>query len=118
MEWRNAVTDLTEQGVPAFETAAPMLSPLLKAEMAERDVRSKDRHGCQLRGMAEGKAEADKFRALMQRNHPDIDIQDNTSERPYARVPIWEKLRDASDDYKAITRTRAHQALRRTSATH
>jgi hypothetical protein len=45
--------------------------------------------------MVEGKAEADKFRELMQRNHPDIDIQDNTSERPYARVPIWEKLGEA-----------------------
>lgn len=35
-----AVTDLTEQGAPAFETAVPMLSQLLKAEMAEREVRS------------------------------------------------------------------------------
>ena len=31
-----AVTDLTEQGAPAFEAAVPMLSQLLKAEMAER----------------------------------------------------------------------------------
>jgi DNA replication protein DnaC len=35
-----AVTDLTEQGAPAFEAAVPMLSQLLKAEMAEREVRS------------------------------------------------------------------------------
>ena len=35
-----AVTDLTEQGAPAFEAAMPMLSQLLKAEMAEREVRS------------------------------------------------------------------------------
>lgn len=35
-----AVTDLTEQGAPAFESAVPMLSQLLKAEMAEREVRS------------------------------------------------------------------------------
>jgi DNA replication protein DnaC len=35
-----AVTDLTEQGAPAFETSVPMLSQLLKAEMAEREVRS------------------------------------------------------------------------------
>ena len=35
-----AVSDLTEQGAPAFETAVPILSQLLKAEMAEREVRS------------------------------------------------------------------------------
>lgn len=35
-----AVADLVEQGAPAFETALPMLSQLLKAEMAEREVRS------------------------------------------------------------------------------
>jgi len=35
-----AVTDLAEQGAPAFEAAVPMLSQLLKAEMAEREVRS------------------------------------------------------------------------------
>jgi len=35
-----AVTDLAEQGAPAFETAVPTLSQLLKAEMAEREVRS------------------------------------------------------------------------------
>jgi len=35
-----AVGDLIEQGAPAFEAAVPMPSPLLKAEMAEREVRS------------------------------------------------------------------------------
>ena len=35
-----AVTDLIEQGAPAFDAAVPMLSQLLKAEMAEREVRS------------------------------------------------------------------------------
>ena len=35
-----AVSDLTEQGAPAFDTAVPMLSQLLKAELAEREVRS------------------------------------------------------------------------------
>ena len=35
-----AVADLMEQGAPAFEAAVPMLSQLLKAEMAEREVRS------------------------------------------------------------------------------
>ncbi|WP_210530507.1 IS21-like element helper ATPase IstB [Rubellimicrobium arenae] len=35
-----AVTDLIEQGAPAFEGAVPILSQLLKAEMAEREVRS------------------------------------------------------------------------------
>ena len=35
-----AAGDLIEQGTPAFETAVPMLSQLLKAEMAEREVRS------------------------------------------------------------------------------
>ena len=35
-----AVTDLIEQGAPAFEAAVPILSQLLKAEMAEREVRS------------------------------------------------------------------------------
>jgi DNA replication protein DnaC len=35
-----AVEDLIEQGAPAFEAAVPMLSQLLKAEMAEREVRS------------------------------------------------------------------------------
>jgi hypothetical protein len=33
-----AVTDLIEQGAPAFEAAVPMLSQLLKAELAEREV--------------------------------------------------------------------------------
>ncbi len=35
-----AVQDLHEQGSPAFEAAMPILSQLLKAEMAEREVRS------------------------------------------------------------------------------
>jgi DNA replication protein DnaC len=35
-----AVTDLIEQGAPAFEAAIPFLSQLLKAELAEREVRS------------------------------------------------------------------------------
>ena len=35
-----AVTDLTEQGAPAFESSVPILSQLLKAELAEREVRS------------------------------------------------------------------------------
>ncbi|MER9420767.1 IS21-like element helper ATPase IstB [Mesorhizobium sp. M0306] len=35
-----AVAELTEQGSPAFEAAVPILSQLLKAEMAEREVRS------------------------------------------------------------------------------
>jgi len=35
-----AVGDLVEQGAPAFEAAIPTLSQLLKAEMAEREVRS------------------------------------------------------------------------------
>ena len=35
-----AVGDLIEQGAPAFEATVPMLSQLLKAEMAEREVRS------------------------------------------------------------------------------
>ncbi len=35
-----AVTDLIEQGAPAFIDAVPTLSQLLKAEMAEREVRS------------------------------------------------------------------------------
>ena len=35
-----AVTDLMAQGSPAFEAAVPMLSQLLKAETAEREVRS------------------------------------------------------------------------------
>src|SRR6218665_3897958 len=36
----HAVGDLTEQGSPAFEGAIPILSQLLKAETAEREVRS------------------------------------------------------------------------------
>ena len=36
----HAVQDLLEQGSPAFDTAIPMLSQLLKAEIAEREVRS------------------------------------------------------------------------------
>ena len=36
----HAVDDLVAQGAPAFEAATPMLSQLLKAEMAEREVRS------------------------------------------------------------------------------
>ena len=35
-----AVGDLVEQGAPAFEAAVPTLSQLLKAELAEREVRS------------------------------------------------------------------------------
>ena len=35
-----AVTDLSEQGAPAFEAAVPILSQLLKAELAEHEVRS------------------------------------------------------------------------------
>ncbi len=35
-----AVIDLIEQGAPAFEAAVPVLSQLLKAELAEREVRS------------------------------------------------------------------------------
>ena len=35
-----AVADLIEQGAPAFDAAVPMLSQLLKAELAEREVRS------------------------------------------------------------------------------
>jgi DNA replication protein DnaC len=35
-----AVSDLIEQGAPAFEAAVPILSQLLKAETAEREVRS------------------------------------------------------------------------------
>ncbi len=35
-----AVGDLMEQGAPAFEAAVPILSQLLKAELAEREVRS------------------------------------------------------------------------------
>ena len=36
----HAVDDLVTQGAPAFEAVTPMLSQLLKAEMAEREVRS------------------------------------------------------------------------------
>src|SRR3984957_1959902 len=35
-----AVGDLIEQGAPAFTAAVPILSQLLKAELAEREVRS------------------------------------------------------------------------------
>ncbi|MEJ1116909.1 IS21-like element helper ATPase IstB [Phyllobacterium sp. CCNWLW109] len=35
-----AVSELTEQGSPAFDAAMPILSQLLKAETAEREVRS------------------------------------------------------------------------------
>ncbi len=35
-----AVAELTQQGSPAFEAIIPILSQLLKAEMAEREVRS------------------------------------------------------------------------------
>ncbi|TVQ34616.1 MAG: ATP-binding protein [Phycisphaeraceae bacterium] len=35
-----AVTELMEQGSPAFEAAVPILSQMLKAELAEREVRS------------------------------------------------------------------------------
>ena len=35
-----AASDLIEQGAPAFDTAVPILSQLLKAEVAEREVRS------------------------------------------------------------------------------
>jgi len=61
-------------------------------------------HGYQLRGMAEGKTEADKFRDFMRREHRVIEIHNEESARPYARVPAWEKLRDASDDHEAIAR--------------
>ncbi|MDR7097563.1 hypothetical protein J2X09_005339 [Hydrogenophaga laconesensis] len=35
-----AVSELAEQGAPAFTAAQPILSQLLKAETAEREVRS------------------------------------------------------------------------------
>lgn len=35
-----AVGDLIEQSAPAFDAAVPILSQLLKAEVAEREVRS------------------------------------------------------------------------------
>jgi DNA replication protein DnaC len=35
-----AVGELTEQGSPAFEAALPILSQLLKAETADREMRS------------------------------------------------------------------------------
>ncbi|MFE8872293.1 IS21-like element helper ATPase IstB [Acetobacter persici] len=35
-----ATEELTEQGAPAFEAAIPVLSQLLKAELAEREIRS------------------------------------------------------------------------------
>jgi DNA replication protein DnaC len=35
-----AVGEMNEQGAPAFEAAVPILAQLLKAEMAEREVRS------------------------------------------------------------------------------
>src|ERR1700687_6222472 len=35
-----AASDLAEQGSPAFDAAVPILSQLLKAETAEREVRS------------------------------------------------------------------------------
>lgn len=35
-----AVDELAQQGAPAFEAAIPILSQLLKAETAEREVRS------------------------------------------------------------------------------
>eukprot|EP01036_Dinobryon_divergens_P059188 gene59188-78978_t len=35
-----AVAELAEQGAPAFDAAQPMLSQLLKAETAEREVRA------------------------------------------------------------------------------
>lgn len=35
-----AVDELTEQGSPAFDAAMPILSQLIKAETAEREVRS------------------------------------------------------------------------------
>jgi len=35
-----AVSDLIEQGAPAFDAAVPIMSQLLKAEVAEREVRS------------------------------------------------------------------------------
>ena len=38
---RDAVTDLTEPGAPAFEAAVPMRSQRLKAEIAEREVRTR-----------------------------------------------------------------------------
>ena len=34
-----AVTDLIDQGAPAFEAVVPILSQLLKAELAEREVK-------------------------------------------------------------------------------
>lgn len=67
-------------------------------------------HGYQLRGMAERKAEADRFREFMQRNHPDIEIRKEDSYCPYARVPVWEEgkgkenLRVKNDNFEEIAR--------------
>ena len=38
--WLQAVGELTKQGASAFEAALPILSQLLKAETADREVRS------------------------------------------------------------------------------
>lgn len=39
-QWEQEANDLIEQAVPAFDAAFPLLSQLLKAELAERQVRS------------------------------------------------------------------------------
>ena len=36
----DSILDLSEQGSPAFHQSVPILESLLKAEVAERDVRS------------------------------------------------------------------------------
>src|SRR3546814_3043615 len=46
-----AVTDLMQQGSPAFEAAVPILSQLLKAETAEREVRRSEEHTSELQSL-------------------------------------------------------------------
>src|ERR1700726_5024283 len=76
-----AVGELTEQGSPAFEAALPILSQLLKAETADREVRST----------------AYQLKAARFPNYRDLVPRGDQGENPATirmRTPMWADRRE------------------------
>ena len=80
-----AVTDLIEQGAPVFDAAVPILSQLLKAEMAEREVRSIAYH-----------MKAARFPAYKDISGFDFAASARRSANPLTRVPSPSRRAHAS----------------------
>lgn len=89
-----AVEDLIEQGAPAFEAAIPTLSQLLKAELAEREVRSIRCPAGDPRSVERDRGGADDARRLacgdpVPRIHPGPSRDDRRCQRHPARAVDW-----------------------------